>query len=548
MSYQVLARKWRPSSFDEVVGQEHVVKALSNSLDSNKIHQAYLFSGTRGVGKTTLGRILTKCLNCENGPNSSPCNKCQACESINEGRFMDFQEVDAASRRKVEETQDLLETVMHMPGSSRYKVYLIDEVHMLSKHSFNALLKTLEEPPPHVVFILATTEPESIPATVLSRCMQFHLKNLTPSQLSTRLKDVLIDEGIEFDEESINQISRAGKGSLRDCLTIADQAIGFCDGKLTDSLVSEMLGTLPYDHIYNLINYLIEEDAFKLVEDLKKISSLSVDYQKLMDLLLEALQHMTIIKISPESIPNLNLPSDQIIPLAKNLEINDIQLLYQIGLMAKRDMDLAPNLSDGFEMALIRMMSFLPKNDSEDNKKKETKEDSIGTTKNVEIKTNKVAKKKAVPTEDHDTDETEFSTQNSKDQDKLKFLGSNNWNKVFNQLDLDPGTKQLISHSSFLRVEDSVIYFSMPKDKLEILTGPHREKFNDSLNKILELECNIFFEPGETNEFSPNQKKEKKKIKQLNKATEAINNDSSVKNILSSLGGKVIESSITPKK
>ena len=214
MSYQVLARKWRPNSFAEVVGQEHVVKALSNALDSNKIHQAYLFSGTRGVGKTTLGRILTKCLNCEKGLKSSPCHKCQACESINEGRFIDFQEVDAASRRGVEETQQLLETVMHMPGSSRYKVYLIDEVHMLSKHSFNALLKTLEEPPPHVVFILATTEPEKVPATVLSRCLQFHLKNLTPSQLSERLEEVLSEENVKYDAESINQISRAGRGSL----------------------------------------------------------------------------------------------------------------------------------------------------------------------------------------------------------------------------------------------------------------------------------------------------------------------------------------------
>lgn len=277
MSYQVLARKWRPNSFSEVVGQEHVIKALSNALDSNKIHQAYLLSGTRGVGKTTLGRILTKCLNCEEGLKSSPCNKCLSCEAINEGRFMDFQEVDAASRRGVEETQQLLETVMHMPSSSRYKVYLIDEVHMLSKHSFNALLKTLEEPPPHVVFILATTEPESVPATVLSRCLQFHLKNLTPAQLSERLKEILKEEGIKFDSESINQISRAGRGSLRDCLTIADQAIAFCNGKLTDSNVSEMLGTLPYDHVYSLIDCVINEKPNDLVQKLKIISDLNVD-------------------------------------------------------------------------------------------------------------------------------------------------------------------------------------------------------------------------------------------------------------------------------
>ena len=257
MSYQVLARKWRPQDFAEVVGQEHVVKALSNALESKKIHQAYLFSGTRGVGKTTLGRILTKSLNCEKGLTSQPCNKCQACKAINEGRFIDFLEVDAASRRGVEETQQLLETVMHMPGSSRYKVYLIDEVHMLSKHSFNALLKTLEEPPPHVVFILATTEPENVPATVLSRCLQFHLKNLTPQQLSERVVEILKKEKVKFDIESINQISRAGKGSLRDCLTITDQAIAFCNGNLSDSSISEMLGTLPHDQVYDLVESVV---------------------------------------------------------------------------------------------------------------------------------------------------------------------------------------------------------------------------------------------------------------------------------------------------
>jgi len=535
MSYQVLARKWRPNSFAEVVGQEHVVKALSNALDSNKIHQAYLFSGTRGVGKTTLGRILTKCLNCEKGLKSSPCNKCQACESINEGRFIDFQEVDAASRRGVEETQQLLETVMHMPGSSRYKVYLIDEVHMLSKHSFNALLKTLEEPPPHVVFILATTEPEKVPATVLSRCLQFHLKNLTPSQLSERLEEVLSEENVKYDAESINQISRAGRGSLRDCLTIADQAIAFCNGKLIGSDISEMLGTLPYDHVYELIDCVINEKATKLVESLKAISSLSVDYQRLMDLILETLQHMAIIKISPESISDLNLPSEEVIPLSESLKPEEIQLLYQIGLIAKRDMDLAPNVGDGFEMALLRMMSFLPEEkDISKSKKKVVKE---------EVRSEQEVSSKPVP---KPAEPPKKVTE--EDDHSLSFLDHKTWNKIFKSLTLDSGTKQLISHCSFLKAEDSVIYFSMPKDKLEILTGSHREKFEDSLNQALDLECHIFFEEGEVNGASPNKTKEKQKTKELLKASEAIKNDPSVKNILDTLGGTIVESSIAPKE
>ena len=536
MSYQVLARKWRPNSFAEVVGQEHVVKALSNALDSNKIHQAYLFSGTRGVGKTTLGRILTKCLNCEEGLQSSPCNKCQACESINEGRFIDFQEVDAASRRGVEETQQLLETVMHMPGSSRYKVYLIDEVHMLSKHSFNALLKTLEEPPPHVVFILATTEPENVPATVLSRCLQFHLKNLTPTQLSDRLKEVLSEEGIKYDDESINQISRAGRGSLRDCLTIADQAIAFCNASLTDSLISEMLGTLPYDRVYELIDCVINEKADKLVKNLREISSLSVDYQRLMDLLLETLQHMAIIQISPDTVSDLNLPTEDIIPLSESLKAEDIQLLYQIGLIAKRDMDLAPNIGDGFEMALLRMMSFLPEEKETTQSKKKVVKDKI------ELKEETITKE----TSSKQTATTKNDSE--KKENSLAFLDSEAWNKIFNSLKLDSGTKQLISHCSFLRAEDTVIYFSMPKDKLEILNGTHREKFQDCINEALDFECVIFFEEGEALESSPNKTKQKKKAKRLNKASEAIKNDPAVKNILDSLGGTIIESSITPKE
>ena len=534
MSYQVLARKWRPNSFSEVVGQEHVIKALSNALDSNKIHQAYLLSGTRGVGKTTLGRILTKCLNCEEGLKSSPCNKCLSCEAINEGRFMDFQEVDAASRRGVEETQQLLETVMHMPGSSRYKVYLIDEVHMLSKHSFNALLKTLEEPPPHVVFILATTEPESVPATVLSRCLQFHLKNLTPAQLSERLKEILKEEGIKFDSESINQISRAGRGSLRDCLTIADQAIAFCNGKLTDSNVSEMLGTLPYDHVYSLIDCVINEKSNDLVQKLKVISDLNVDYQRLMDLLLEALQHMAIVQISPESVSDLNLPSEEVVSLANSMEAEEIQILYQIGLIAKRDLDLAPNIGDGFEMALLRMMSFLPENKvTKESKKKEEKDEVL-------------VKKDLKPKKEIKESDPEEKKKSIKSDISLELLDQKEWNTLFNSLPLDSGTKQLISHCSFLRTEDAVVYFSMPKDKLEILNGSHREKFQDSLSEILDQECHIFFEEGEVNDISPNKTKEKKKTKKLNKATKSIKNDPRVKTIISSLGGKIVESSITP--
>ena len=535
MSYQVLARKWRPQDFTEVVGQENVVKALSNALESSRIHQAYLFSGTRGVGKTTIGRILTKSLNCEKGLTSQPCNRCQACQAINEGRFIDFLEVDAASRRGVEETQQLLETVMHMPGSSRYKVYLIDEVHMLSKHSFNALLKTLEEPPPHVVFILATTEPENVPATVLSRCLQFHLKNLTPQQLSERLVEVLKKEKVKFDIESINQISRAGKGSLRDCLTITDQAIAFCNGDLSGSSISEMLGTLPYDQVYDLVESIVNHRPKDLFNDLRSISKQSVDYQKLMDLFLETIQLIAVMKISPESISDLNLQINRLKSLAENLDHQEVQILYQIGLLAKRDMDLAPNLSDGFEMALLRMMSFLPEEykDKESKKKASPKKETTGLLEEKIEKGKKESKKEI---------------ENTKIDKLSKIIDGKKWNEVFNSLKLDLGTKQLLSHCSFLRIEESIIYFSMPKDKLELLSGTHREKFQESLRVLTHSECNIFFEEIETENSSPFYEKKKLKEHELDKARESIDKDPKVNHILNSLGGRVVDSSINPEK
>ncbi len=327
MSYQVLARKWRPNDFSEVVGQEHVVQALSNSLDNQKVHQAFVLSGTRGVGKTTIARILAKSLNCEEGLDSNPCGKCPTCLSIAEGSFMDFQEIDAASSRGVDDTKQLLETVMHMPSSSRYKVYLLDEVHMLSTQSFNMLLKTLEEPPEHVIFILATTLPEKIPATVLSRCLQFNLKNLTNKQLIERLSYILKEEDIDFDINAIEQIARAGRGSLRDSLTITDQAIAFCEGRLSDEAVANMLGTLPSDNVLKLITNIAQRDPKSLLKYLNEINQLSIDYFRLMDLILENLQLLSFAKVSEEILDEIDLNKGEALKLMELLSEEDLQML-----------------------------------------------------------------------------------------------------------------------------------------------------------------------------------------------------------------------------
>ena len=539
MSYQVLARKYRPKKFSEVVGQDHVVKALSNSLDGNQIHQAYLLSGTRGVGKTTIGRILTKSLNCEEGLTSEPCNICNTCVSINEGSFMDFQEVDAASRRGVEETQQLLETVLHMPGSSRYKVYLIDEVHMLSKHSFNALLKTLEEPPPHVVFILATTEPESVPATVLSRCLQFHLKNITSSELIGRLEFILKEENIPFDKGSLSQLAKAARGSLRDCLTIADQAIAFTDGKLKEDEISEMLGTLPQDQIFQILEAIIENNPTSLLSTLKEISSMSVDYQRLMDLLLEAIQNIALIKLSPSVAEELDIDRNRIENLSSLISQTDIQIMYQIGLIAKRDLDLAPNMDDGFEMAMLRMLSFLPEIDQEGKKKAKTESRKI----------NKSEAKETINSQENKKAVVEEEVLQSKVKDiSSKEINPKNWNLIFESLELDPATRQLLSYSSFKKVDQSVIYFSMPEEKLLLLNGKHRQRFNEALEGSLGKEVTVFFEEGNISDDSPKVNRDKEKLRELNEAANSLNEDPNVKHILDSLGGKIIESSIKRKE
>ena len=561
MSYQVLARKWRPKDFSEVVGQEHVVRALSNALDLNKIHQAYVLSGTRGVGKTTIARILSKSLNCEKGLDSKPCHECPTCISISEGSFMDFQEIDAASSRGVDDTKQLLETVMYMPSSSRYKVYLLDEVHMLSAHSFNMLLKTLEEPPEHVIFILATTMPEKIPATVLSRCLQFNLKNLTPTQLSDRIRIILKDEGIPFDEESISQIARAGRGSLRDCLTITDQAIAYCNGELTDAGISEMLGTLTFGHVNELLNSVISHDAKALLLQLNSISQLSVDYMRLMDLILETIQYLAVAQISPESLSNIDLKKEEIISLSDLLTLDEVQILYQIGLLAKRDMNLAPDIASGFEMALLRMLAFVPKDqDHVIHKKKPSNpeatidqpEENLTRDKLVNelvskspIKIKKAHEELSSLNKKIDLIE-DSSIENSAANTNLQ-IDSSNWNDTFRLLDLDLGTKQLASHCSFLRTDDSIIYLSMPEEKLELFSGKHRQRLQESISIFLGHECNVFFESGEVSDQSPNTIKATEKDKIRIEAENAFKEDVNVKILLDSLDGKVIDSSIEPR-
>lgn len=360
MSYQVLARKWRPNKFSELVGQEHVVTAISNALDNNRLHHAYLFSGTRGVGKTTIARIFSKSLNCEQGLGANPCGQCSTCQEIEQGNFIDLLEIDAASRTKVEDTRELLDNVQYKPSRGRYKVYLIDEVHMLSKHSFNALLKTLEEPPPHVKFLLATTDPQKLPVTILSRCLQFNLKALSRSQISQQLQHIFSQEGINSEVEALAQLARAAQGSMRDALSLSDQAIAQGNGQVSLQIVTDMLGLMDKNQVLKLLNALLQKDGQGAMEQVEHMSFQAPDYAQVLAEIMSLLHQIALTQFVPDACKLETISARAIYQLAKTVAPEQIQLLYQIALQGKKDIAFAADGRTGLEMTLLRMLAFSP--------------------------------------------------------------------------------------------------------------------------------------------------------------------------------------------
>ena len=360
MSYQVLARKWRPNTFAEMAGQEHVLQALINALDSDRLHHAYLFTGTRGVGKTTIARILAKCLNCEEGVTSTPCGVCNSCQEIAAGKFIDLIEVDAASRTGVDDMRELLDNVQYAPAKGRFKIYLIDEVHMLSKQSFAALLKTLEEPPPHVKFLFATTDPEKLPITVLSRCLQFNLKNLSAERITQHLQFVLEQEKLPFEEPALWALARAADGSMRDALSLTDQAIGHGGGKITEPDVNSMLGTIGRGYAMEICKTLTQGQGSAVLAAVSKMAELSPDYDMVLADMLSIWHQVAILQTVPEALDKGVEHYSEMLELASGVSAEDIQLFYQVCLLGRKDLSLAPDLKSGFEMVVLRALAFRP--------------------------------------------------------------------------------------------------------------------------------------------------------------------------------------------
>jgi DNA polymerase-3 subunit gamma/tau len=360
MSYQVLARKWRPQNFQELVGQEHVQRALVNALNDDRLHHAYLFTGTRGVGKTTIARIFSKSLNCETGITSTPCGQCATCVEIAEGRYVDLIEVDAASRTGVDDTRELLENVQYAPTRGRYKVYLIDEVHMFSKSSFNALLKTLEEPPPHVKFLLATTDPQKLPVTILSRCLQFNLKRLPISLIISHLQHILTQENVEHNVTALQLIAEAADGSMRDALSLLDQALAFGGGVIREQEVRDMLGSVSRDKVIGLVKALLQRDATQTMKVVAELAEMSPDFENVLAELLSLLHHMSLAKTVPEALDEFVSAREVVLKLCEEVSAEDLHLFYQIALIGRRDLPLSPDARNGFEMIMLRMLAFRP--------------------------------------------------------------------------------------------------------------------------------------------------------------------------------------------
>ncbi|MFC5437621.1 DNA polymerase III subunit gamma/tau [Rhodanobacter umsongensis] len=361
MSYQVLARKWRPRKFAELVGQEHVVRALTNALETGRMHHAYLFTGTRGVGKTTIARIFAKSLNCERGQSADPCGECSVCTAVDEGRFVDLLEIDAASNTGVDDVREVIENAQYAPSRGRFKVYLVDEVHMLSKNAFNALLKTLEEPPPHVKFLLATTDPQKLPVTVLSRCLKFNLKRLLPDQISGQMRHILAAENIAYEDGAIGELARAADGSLRDGLSLLDQAIAYGGGALHADDVRTMLGSVARGQVLGVLDALAAGDGERLLAECTQIASYSPDFGGVLDDIASVLHRLQLIQLIPGYRPEEDSDHDNALTaLAEGMTAEDVQLYYQIATSGRRDLALAPDARTGFEMALLRMLAFRP--------------------------------------------------------------------------------------------------------------------------------------------------------------------------------------------
>ena len=539
MSYQVLARKYRPSTFSEVVGQEHILKALENSIEHNKLHQAYIFSGTRGVGKTTIARVFAKCLNCQKGdmPQVVPCNECTACIEIKAGRHIEFLEVDAASRTGVDDMRELLESVQYKPTNARYKIYLIDEVHMLSKSSFNALLKTLEEPPPHVMFLMATTEVEKVPKTVLSRCLQLNLKIIPENQIRDHIQSLLDLESIKYDEESLVLIASSAQGSIRDGLTLLDQAIAHGNGALESDQVKSLLGTIDQSYIIELVNHVAASDGDGAYLALNKITELNVEYEQVLKIIISVFHKISL----HQQLQNSEDAS--IKQLAESIDPQVTQLHYEIALNALSKFHVHPHPKQALELCILRMLAFQPLSDGVSTKIE--KKNSKLAVESSPLKQNKIEPVKAPKeskAEDALVEEKVLEESDTHESNMPSDLDMQSWNSIFNSLNLSMFVSQVFSEFEFVSFADNTLTLKK-SDKLINPTEGLKTEFLEAISTQLGQKISLIIESGEV-VASPAAIEIERAQTQLNQDKDALLENEVVKDILDSFGGKIIDDSI----
>ena len=592
MSYQVLARKWRPKSFETLVGQDHVVRALSNALDQQRLHHAYLFTGTRGVGKTTLARILAKSLNCETGISAKPCGVCSACTEIDRGRFVDLIEVDAASNTQVDAMRDLLDNAQYAPSAGRFKVYIIDEVHMLSKSAFNAMLKTLEEPPAHVKFILATTDPQKVPVTVLSRCLQFNLRQMAGTSIIDHLQNILTQEAIPYQASALHLIARAADGSMRDALSLTDQAIAYGGQSVNEAEVRDMLGAIDQSYLYQLINALLAEDGPALIAQAKAMEQRSLSFESALNDLAQLLHQIAVAQTVPDSVAH-DLPERAVLlDFAQRIPATSLQLYYQIALLGRRDIGLAPDELAGFSMSLLRMLAFSPKDQALNIvsppalKPQMTNPAPVAasvasvasdTATAVSVAANEASKpqvpheagpqasheestqapsmdempfEEAMPSEpipmaEAANAEAEYSHNETMTSDAgLNRQFNGDWRNLVDNLKLGLA-RALSQHCELISYDENSISLSVPEMQKHLLLPNYQEKLSTAINQYFDKKIKLHFSVGGTGN-TPAQQISQEKAQAQNTAETAIEQDGFVQALINDFGAQIIPNSIKP--